>query len=286
MLSLVFLGVSLGCVYALMAIGISSVYRTTGVLNFAQGTFVMFGAMTCTWLLQKLGLPYLPALALALLLCGLIGGLVAVLVVVPLWRRRSAPFMVILATLVVSLMIENLVLHWLGAEPRSTPAFTSGNTRLLGTSLPWQYAWVIGGTLLIVIAFRLFLTRTLLGKAMQACAIDLNTSSLLGIDPTRIAVIAFVMAAVLGGLGGLLITPLQYTAFNVGTGLGIKGFIAAVLGGLDRVEGALAGGILLGLIEVGSTAYVSSQLQEVIVFALLLVVIVLMPKGILGVRAK
>lgn len=278
----ILLGLAIGCIYALIALGFSNVHRTTGVVNLAQGGFVMAGGMTGAWL-YSLGVPFILTLIGALIVCALLGLLLGGAVVVPLWRRRAPGFVVILATLVVLLMLENAYLHIFGSRPRSLPAWTEGRLSI-GVAVPLQYLWVIGGTVLLVVGFRVFLGRTLLGKAMQACAIDRDVSSLLGIPPEAIGVLSFVIAAVLGGIAGLLIAPLQYTAFNIGINFGIKGFVAAILGGLGSIEGALVGGIALGLIEVSTALYISTRYEDAIVFAVLLLVIALRPRGLMGVN--
>jgi branched-chain amino acid transport system permease protein len=282
MLETITIGISLGCVYGLVALGVSLIYRTTGVLSFAQGAFVMVGGMVGAWLADDVGLP----LGLALLggtAAGALGGLVlAVAIVIPLWKRGASPFMVVLGTLVFLVISENLVLNGLGSQPRAVHAITPDwKIHVVGQTIDSQVLWVLLATALIGGALYLLLMRSRFGAAMRACAIDQQTSRLLGVSPTRVAVSVFVLTAAIAALVGLLIAPIQFSAYSAAQAYGVKGFLAAVIGGLGDVRGAVIGGLLVGLSEAFIGVYVSSTYLELILLGILLAVLLLRPRGVL-----
>jgi branched-chain amino acid transport system permease protein len=283
MVTTLLIGLSLGCAYALVAVGFAVVNRTTKVVNFMQGSFVMLSSMTAAWLMEQNGVPYLLAILGGLAVCTAIGGAVAVIVVFPLWQRKVPGLVFMIAMFALVGIIENMGLHCFGPSPVSLPTWGNlGTMKILDSQLSIQYIWVMVATLVLVVVFRLFINHTMMGRAMRACAIDRDTSSLLGISPQVIALVAFLLAGLLGGMAGVLITPVRFSQFNVGLSYGMKGFVAAVLGGLGSIEGALVGGLALGVIEALSGLYLSTSYQDVIVFGLLILVIAVRPKGILG----
>ncbi|MER3398905.1 MAG: hypothetical protein C4315_10175 [Chloroflexota bacterium] len=270
MADLTFIGLSLGSVYALVAIGFILVYRTSGVLNFAQGGFVMVAGLLGAWMAEQVKLPVAVAAVVGIGAAFLAGGLLAVGVVIPLWRRRAPEFEIILATLLFLLGMENVSLNLLGSQPRSLPPVSEARLWLGGISLPAQYLLLFAVTLLLAYFSHQLLRRTDLGLAMRAVAENPEVSRILGIDPQRVGALAIVGTAILGGVGGVLIAPIQYAAFNLGVVYSVKGFTAAILGGFSSVGGALAGGLLLGLLEAFTARYVSSVYLDSIVLMILL----------------
>ncbi|MCW3017202.1 MAG: hypothetical protein JWO02_4294 [Solirubrobacterales bacterium] len=276
------IGISLGCVYGLVALGVSLIYRTTGVLSFAQGAFVMIGGMVGAWLADDLGAPLGIALLGGVAAGALSGFVLAVAIVIPLWKRGASPFMVILGTLVFLVISENLVLNQLGSQPRAVRAITPGwKLHVAGQAIESQVLWVLLATVLVGGALYVLLMRSRFGAAMRACAIDQQTSRLLGVSPTRVALAVFALTAAIGALVGLLIAPIQFSAYTAANAYGIKGFLAAVIGGLGDVRGAVIGGLIVGLSEAFIGVYVSSTYLDLILLGMLLAVLLLRPRGVL-----
>jgi branched-subunit amino acid ABC-type transport system permease component len=196
-------GIATGCVYALVGVGFSLIYRTTGIVNFAQGVFVALGGMSAFWLLSVVKLPYPVALLGSLAITVAAGLLLWVLVVLPIWRRRSDQISVMMASLVVAGLITILLQKWLGTQPRTLPEWLPGvRIELPGGSITGQYALMIVATLALVAGVGAFLKWSTLGRAMRACAASRETSALLGISPERIGALSMAATAGLGGLGG------------------------------------------------------------------------------------
>jgi branched-chain amino acid transport system permease protein len=277
------IGVATGCVYALVAVGYSLIYRTTGVVNFAQGSYVMIGGFATWWFYANARLPYALAITSGVLVATLIGLALWTAVVLPLWRRRSAPYVVLLATIVFGAVVGNASLLLLGSLPETLPPWIPGlEFQFGGNRIDGQYGLIIVATLLALVGFGAMLRFSPLGWAMRACAASRDTSQLLGISPERIGAVSFATTAALGGLGGAMITPAQFTSSEIGLAYGVFGFVAAVLGGFGSLAGAAAGGVLLGVVNAVVGRYVSSNYQTVIAFAILLVLLAVRPQGIIG----
>lgn len=287
MLETLVIGVSLGCVYALVAVGFSLIYRTTGVVSFAQGAFVMLGGMLGGWLVSDHGVPTSIAIAAGTGAGVLAGLLLATFVVLPLWRRNASEFVVILGTLVFLVICENVVLNQLGSQPRSVAPLTPDFKITVDDQvIPGQVVWVVLATALITVGLYALLGRTRLGIAMRACANDRRTSRLMGISPTVVALVAFGLTAGIGAFAGALISPIQVSAYNAAHAYNVSGFLSAVLGGLGDVRGAVAGGMVVGLIEAVVGVYVASTYVNLILLGLLLAILLLRPRGLLpGTRA-
>jgi branched-chain amino acid transport system permease protein len=277
------MGIATGCVYALVAVGYSLIYRTTGVVNFAQGSYVMIGGFATWWFFAEAGLPYLLAIAGGIAVATLVGLALWLVVVLPLWRRRSPPYVVLLSTIVFGAVIGNATLLLLGTLPQTLPPWIPGlEFQFQGNRIDGQYGLIIAATLLSLIAFGAVLRYSPLGWEMRACAASRDTSQLLGISPERIGAISFTTTAALGGLGGAMITPAQFTSSEVGLAYGVFGFVAAVLGGFGSLAGAVTGGVMLGLVNAVVGRYLSSNYQTVIAFGILLMLLAVRPQGIIG----
>jgi branched-chain amino acid transport system permease protein len=276
------IGIATGCVYALVGMGFSLIYRTTGIVNFAQGVFVALGGMSAYWLTSVKQWPYALALVTAVSLAALAGLALWVLVVLPLWRRHAEQVSVLMATLVAGALATALLQKWLGSQPRSLPDWIPGfRVKLPGGSITGQYALVVIATIVLIVVLAAFLRFSTLGRSMRACAANRETATLLGISPERIGALAMVLSAALGGLAGVLIAPAQYTATDA-TVYGIFGFVAAVLGGFGTLTGPLIGGIVVGLVQAFIGRYGNVEYETLTVFALLLVLMTFRPQGILG----
>lgn len=276
-------GVAVGCIYGLIGIGFCVIYNTTGIVNFAQGAFVMLGGMITSALIGALGWPLPLAGAAAILAVAAIGILLERLVVRPLWNRGSAMFVMILATLAAQIVIERVTLILGGDQPHTLPMFTDRPPlRLAGLSVSLQFLWILAASLLVILLLAFFFSSTRTGKAMRACAIDRDAAALQGIPVARMLAVAFALSAALGALAGILITPTQYTAFNVGVPYAISGFIAAIVGGFGRPLGALAGGVLLGIVQALAIVYLGAAFKNVTALSVLLLFLFFRPTGLLG----
>jgi branched-chain amino acid transport system permease protein len=277
------IGLSLGCIYGFVAMGFALIYRTTGIMNFAQGAFVMLGGMGAGYAGQEWGLP-LPVAALIGITFAVLAGLLLVTgVVLPLWRRGASEFITMLGTLLFLVAAENVVLNLMGSDPRPVeriePVF---KWQVLGIRIDSQAIWIVLAAVIISVALGLFITRTPTGMAMRAVATDQTVARSLGIKPERVAVVVFLVAALIGGIGGVLVAPLQFAAWNAAHVYNIKGFIAAVIGGVLDVRTAFLGGVVVGLLQSLIVTYASSTYLDVILLGVLLVLLLLRPSGIFG----
>ena len=279
-LQFLFSGVTVGATYALAALGFTLIYNASHVINFAQGEFIMLGGMLAVFFTQA-GLPLPVALLLAVLLPALVGVLVEKLAIEPV---KGAPTVsLIIITIGASLVIRGLTQVWLGKGTHSLPAF-SGDAplQILGATLLPQSLWVLGVTALVVVALWYFFNRTLQGKAMLATSVNRLAAELVGINTGWVLFMSFAMSAALGALGGILVTPITLTSYDVGIMLGLKGFVAAVVGGLGNGLGAVLGGLLVGVLEAMGAGYISSAYKDAIPFVLILLILFFMPRGLFG----
>jgi branched-chain amino acid transport system permease protein len=276
-------GLTTGCIYGLAAIGLCVIFNASGIVNFAQGSFVMFGGMVASDLFARAGLPLAAAVLLAILLAWCLGWVLMQGVIRPLLARRAPIFILILATLNLQIMLENAAMNVIGTKPLNLPEITPGLMLQAGRlTVNGQYLWIALGTLALVGLLWAFFRKTLMGKAMRACAVNAEMARLLGISVERTIAVSFAISAALGAAGGILITPTQYTQFNIALPYGIKGFVAAIIGGFGNVGGALVGGLILGVLESLAVAFVSSGYKDVIVFTLLIVILLVRPSGLFG----
>jgi branched-chain amino acid transport system permease protein len=283
MILILTIGLATGCVYAIIAVGYSLEYRTTGVVNFSEGNYVMVGGFSTYWFLAVAGLPYPIAILAGIAVTTLCSLILWWFIVLPLWRRRSPPYVVLLGTIVFGGILSILALLLLGPMPQTLPPWIPGFYLAFGDSrIDGQYIVVVVMTLVIMALIGLTLQFTSLGRKMRACAASRDTSELLGISPERMGFISFGATGALGGLAGAMITPAQFTSSDVGLPYGVFGFVAAVLGGFGTMQGALVGGLLLGLVNVLVGRYISSNYQAVIAFAMLLALLAIRPQGITG----
>jgi branched-chain amino acid transport system permease protein len=277
------IGIATGCVYALVAVGYSLTYRTTAVVNFAQGSYVMIGGFSTYWFYSIAGLPYPVAVLAGVLAATATGMILWIFVVLPLWRRRSPSYVVLLETIIFGAIVGNGALIGLGPMPQTLPPWFPGFALdFQGNHIDGQYIVVAVATIALMAGFSAILQFTTLGRAMRACAASRDTSQLVGVSPERVGLIAFAVTAMLGGLGGAMITPAQFTSADAGLAYGVFGFVAAVLGGFGSLPGALLGGLLLGLVNALVGRYVSSSYQTVISFAILLTLLAIRPQGLIG----
>lgn len=274
-------GLKNGAIYALVALGFTIVYSATGVINFAQGEFYMLGGMLGVFFFGSLGVPLAIAVALAVIATAAIGALFELLAIRP--RRDGDPLALIIITVGGSVLIKSLARHAFGADELALPTFSMGDSlRFAGVAVERQALWIWGATAVSVGILWFVYTRTSFGRAMRACAIDRDAARLVGIDTRMMVTASFALAAALGAVGGLAVTPLTQTAFDVGAGVGLKGFSAAILGGLGGPVAAVVGGLVLGLLESLSIAFIASTYKDAIALVVLLAVLFLRPQGLFG----
>ena len=276
-------GIGVGAVYGLIGIGFCVIYNASGIVNFAQGAFVMLGGMLTNAGMTKLGLP-LPLAAIGAIVIVAISGVVLERIVVrPLWNRGSTMFVMILATLAAQIVVERITQILAGDQPRTLPVFTDlPPLRLFGFAINFQFLWILGCSALVIVLLGLFFSSTKTGKAMRACSINRDAAALQGIPVSRMLALAFALSAALGAFAGILITPTQYTAFNVGVPFAISGFIAAIVGGFGRPLGAFAGGILLGIAQALAIVLLGAAYKNAAALSILLLFLFVRPTGLLG----
>ncbi len=273
-------GVTVGAVYALVALGFTIIYNASDVVNFAQGEFVMLGGMITVFAYQA-GIPLPLAAILAILVTAAIGVALNKLAIEP---ARGAPVVsLIIITIGASIFIRGLTQIVFDKQLHRFPAF-SGDTpiAIAGATILPQSLWVVVGALAVFIGLWLFFTKTLTGRAVLATANNRIAAQLVGINTRYIMTLSFALSAAIGALAGVLVTPITLTSYDVGISLALKGFAAAMLGGMGNPKGALVGGILLGVLEAMTAGYISSQYKDAAAFIVILAVLFAMPQGIFG----
>ena len=279
-LQFLFSGVTVGATYALAALGFTLIYNASNVINFAQGEFIMLGGMLAVYFTQA-GLPLPAALILAILIPAIVGVVVEKLAIEPVKGAETVTLIII--TIGASLVIRGLIQVWLGKGTFSLPAFSGDEPiAVLGATLMPQSLWVLAVTAIVVALLWYFFNRTLTGKAMLATSYNRLAAELVGINTGWVLFLSFAMAAGMGALGGILVTPITLTSYDVGIMLGLKGFVAAVVGGLGSGLGAVVGGLLVGILEAMGAGYISSAYKDAIPFVLILLILFFMPRGLFG----
>ena len=276
-------GISLGSIYAIIALGYTMVYGIAKMLNFAHGDIIMVGGYVSFCAMSYLGLPALPSALLAMLACTVLGIIIERLAYKPL---RSAPSLAVLITAIgVSYFLQNSALLIWKAAPKSYPAVVSGSAEFFGGELKVPYISLLTIVICLVIMLGLstFVSKSKMGKAMRACSEDKGAAQLMGINVNRTISMTFAIGSALAAIAGVLLCSFNSQLMpTTGSMPGIKAFTAAVFGGIGSIPGAFLGGLLLGIIEAMAKAYISMQLANSIVFAVLIVVLLVKPSGLLG----
>lgn len=279
-LQFAFSGLTVGAIYALVALGFTLIYNSSDVVNFAQGEFVMLGGMV-TVFAAAAGVPLPLAAILAIVVAVVVGMLLHRLAIEP--ARGASPVTLIIITIGASILLRGLAAIIFDKNYHSLPSFISGKPLIIGgAALLPQSIVVLMGVALIVVLLWTFLTRTLTGKAMLATAANRLAARLVGINTSAVVGLSFMISAAIGAFGGILAAPITLTNYDVGTMLALKGFAAAMLGGMGNPLGAVAGGLLLGLLEAFSAGYISSQYKDAVAFLVILLVLFAMPQGLFG----
>jgi branched-chain amino acid transport system permease protein len=271
---------SLGSMYALVAIGVTLIFATTGILNFAQGEFVMLGGMVMVMLHGDWGWPVYLAVPIAIVATMAVAGL---LMLVSFRRRGRSLLAALIVTIGASLVISGTAFQlWGGDVHRFAPFSGEAPLHVAGAAVPPQSLWIVGATAAIFLALTLFFRRSLYGKAMRACAIDPGAAAMLGINVPLMILLGFAISGALGAAAGILLTPLTMIDSSAGLGLAIKGFAAAMFGGMGNIAGAVLGGFLIAALESYASVLISTSLKELVAFLVIILILLFMPRGLLG----
>ena len=272
-------GLATGAIYALIGLSYAIIFNSTGIINFAQGEFVMLGGVLTIFSLNVLQLPILVAIVAAVAGATVVGLVFERLAIRPL--KNATPLALIIITIGASILIRGVVMLLWGKDTQALPAF-SGNTPIsfAGATLLPQHLWIFGVTILVIAASRLFFHHTISGKAMRACSFNRRAANLVGISVGRMILFSFVISAALGSLAGVIIAPLAMTAYDVGIMLGLKGFCAAIMGGMGSGLGTVLGGLILGTLESLGAGLISSGYKDAIAFFILLLILFIRPQGL------
>lgn len=272
-------GLAIGAVYGLIGVGFSLIYSTSKVINFAQGEFVVYGGLA-TVSLTLFDIPACVALPLSLAASIVMGGALQGLLSTA--RKGSNELTYIMTTIGVAIALQGLAHQIWGTDYRTYALYPQGAIKMLGASVNYATITILVMTAVVCMALWAFLFRTIIGKAMRACANDSRAARTVGIRPRRMVMLAYVASAAIGGLAGMLITPSQMMSYDNGVILAIKGFTAAIVGGLANPFGAVIGGLVLGLLEGLGVGLVSSDLQNAYAFFTLLLILLIRPQGLFG----
>ena len=280
LLQFIFAGLKSGAIYALIALGFTIVFAATGAINFAQGEFFMLGGMIGVWLV-KAGLPLPVAVVAAVALTAAIGGLFELLAIRPI--ADGDPLRIIMVTIGGSVVLRQIALHVFGPNEVPLASFSAGPSFMVfGAAIERQTVWIWGITLVSVTLLFVLYRMTMFGRAMRATALRRDAARLVGVDTRAMVTVSFALAAGLGALAGLVVAPLTQTAFNVGAGIGVKGFSAAILGGLGNPVAAVGGGLLLGMLESLTAGYINPLYKDAVALVVLLAVLFVRPQGLFG----
>ena len=281
-------GITVGGIYALVALGFTIVYNATDVINFAQGEFVMLGAMMMVSLHSMAHIPMPVAFFLSILIVTAIGAVFERLAINP--AKDASVITLIIITVGASIFLRGLALPVWGQDPIYAPPFSKGEAiSVLGAKISTQRFWVLGIAILTVAAVHLFYKYTITGKAMRATAVNRVAARLMGINVRRMVLCSFTLSAAVGAAAGMAIAPITFTSYNMGAMLGLKGFCAAVLGGMGNGIGAVAGGFIIGIVErlaIGFAPAGYSGYKDAVAFLILLIILFVKPTGLFGTSQK
>jgi branched-chain amino acid transport system permease protein len=276
-------GVTYGTIYAVVAIGFNIVYNATGIINFAQGEFVMLGGMAAVTLSRFLPLP--TAVLAAVIITMIVGALIEVLFI--RWLNKPSVLRMIIITIGLSILIREIALHIWGAGVSALPYFTGTavtSVRLGGVFISPQVLWVVGISAVMVTLLSAFFNYTITGRQMRACSSNRDAARLCGINAKNMVTLSFMLSAGIGALGGCIVSPITYVQYDSGTPLAIKGFTVAILGGLGNSFAAVAAGLVLGILESFSIWMMPAAYKDVISISILLIIHFVRPSGLFGSR--
>jgi len=278
-----FAGITYGSIYAIVAIGFNIIYNTTGIINFVQGEFVMLGGMISVSLMPLMPVPF--AIAAAVVITMLFGALLEIFFI--RWLDNPGVLRMIIITIGLSILTREGALHIWGESVRSLPYFVGNeitSVEILGARISPQVLWVVGACGLMVLFLSIFFKTTSVGREMRACAANRKAAILCGINTHNMVTLSFMLSAGIGALAGCVMSPITSTSYDIGTGLAIKGFTVAILGGLGNSLAAVGAGLLLGILEAFSISVVPLAFKDAISISILLIILFVRPHGLFGSR--
>jgi len=277
-------GLAMGCIYALIALGYAYVWNTMAIVNFAAGEFLTFSAFVFVGTFTtSMHMPFWLAALLTAAVMALLGAVFSRLVFARLQRQRA--LVAIIATVGFGIFLKEMARIIYGPEPMLYDSpFGDGTLQLLGLRLPMQQLVIMVIVVIVMMLQYLVLRYSTIGKVMRATAVDRDTAALMGIPVNRVLAGTFAFSSVLAALAGILVAPLFYVTTEMGTLVGLKGFVAMIIGGFGSVPGAILGGVLLGVVENVGAFTISSTYKDAIAFAVLLVFLLVRPQGLLPER--
>jgi branched-chain amino acid transport system permease protein len=276
-----FTGLTLGSIYALVALGFTMIYNATGIINLAQGEFVMLGGLIMVFFTMILKFPLFLGFFLTILVVTLLGVIFERLAIHPL--RDASLITLIIITLAGSILFRGGAMFLWGKDPYTLPPFMqSSPVHFLGATIQWQIFWILAITILVVIGVNFFFNRTLTGKAMTACAFNALAARLVGINVQKMVLLSFALSAAVGAVAGAIITPITLMEYDRGPLLGLKGFAAAVLGGLGSGIGSIIAGFIIGILESFGAGLISSGYKDAIALLVMLMILWMKPSGLFG----
>jgi len=274
-------GLTIGSIYAMVALGFTIIYNVTEIINFAQGEFVVLGGLVMVAFSVSIGLPLYIAFPATVALVVLVGILLDRIAIRPI--RKPSVLTMVIATIAASFLMKGAAMLIWGKDPFDLQAFSGRDPiSFFGAIIQPQYLWVIGFLILITISLSIFFNRTIIGKAMRACADNPDAASLVGINTKNMILLSFALSAAIGAIAGIIVTPIALMEYDRGASLAIKGFGAAILGGLGSFPGAILGGLIMGAIESFGAGLISSAYKDAFALIVLLAVLFLKPSGLLG----
>ncbi len=281
LLQYLFTGLTLGSIYALVALGFTMIYNATGIINLAQGEFVMLGGLIMVFFTLVAKLPMVVGFILSIVAVTIVGAVFERLAIHPL--KSASLITLIMITLAGSILFRGVATLIWGKDPYSLPSFASGPPiHIWGATVQIQILWVLAITFLVVMGIGFFFKRTLMGKAVTACAFNPMAARLVGIHVRRMVLLSFALSASLGAIAGAIITPITLMEYDRGPLLALKGFAAAVVGGLGSAPGAIVAGFIIGILESMGAGLISSGYKDAIALLALLAVLWLKPSGLFG----
>ncbi len=261
--------------------GFNIIYNSTSIINMAQGEFVVIGGLVMWFFSESLKLPFIISVLFTLIVSGFVGLLMERFTIRPL--KSADLLLMIMVTIAVSILMRGVLMFKFGKDPYTYAPFTEGEPfNIAGAVIQQQTVWVIGITACCIVLLYFFFNKTMMGKAMRACAVDTTAAKLVGINVSKIVMLSFVLSAVVGAIGGIAITPISLMEYDKGPMLAVKGFCAAIMGGLGRGRGAVIGGFIIGILESMTAGYIHSGLKDAVALVIMLAILFFRPAGLFG----
>jgi len=278
-------GLAFGMVYGLVALGFTMIIRALDLVNFAHGETMMIGGLVGFSLVVGLGLPFVVTFVLATLAAGAFGALSGVLIFQPLRSRGSPIVNMMIATIGLSILLQNVArVVWGSRAQEYPPVYGTGTFDVAGILIPPYVPWIVAVGVVLMGALQVFFYRTTTGIAMRGASEDPNAARLMGINPNLMILYTLAISGALGGSAGVLVAPIIFASFDMGIVIGIKAFAAATIGGLGSLSGAIVGGLIVGVVETVGAATVDSAYKDAFAYGLLILVLLVRPRGLFGGR--